>query len=665
VPGPNTTYTPSLADLAANTITLTLTGTSTLGCLPTATTVTVGFTNPPIPNPGANTIVCTNSSTLQLNGTIPGGAGGLWNSSGTGLFFPNNAILNPTYNLSVGDLTLTTIVFSLTSIPIPSTNCAGETRTMVVNVIPKPVVDAGPDRIACASSSVVLLNGSVSGAATTGSWSTTNGSGTFPPPNGVPTATYLLGPGDISTGTVVVVLNSTPGTCPTAADTAKLFIVTDPIITVNTNTTVCNNAKVPCTGTITGAVNTGFWTASPGGGVFSPTNNLLGVLYQPSAADLAAGIIVISLHPDPTACGNGPAKSFTVTVINSPKALFNYPVYGKCLGVGVPYSDASLPNGSSNLSYNWNFGDGLGSISTATNPIYTYSNSGSYLVTLTVTGNNNCFDTVTRRVAIAPNPISEFSVASACQGINSLFLSTSQAPSGGGAINALIWDWNDGTPVTVSSGATFTNSAVHIYTSASQYIASLTASTTLGCINTSTRVVNISQQPNAEFGMTNNPNVAQEPVYFSDFSSPTGSNFSYYWQFGDEKTASESNPTHIYQNAGVYVIKLTITDTKGCSDTISKSIDINLLPQVPTAFTPNGDNNNDLLFLKGGPFARMKFRVYNNWGELLFETTDQKVGWDGKKNGAEQPIGVYVWTLEVDMYNNRQVKKNGDVTLIR
>ena len=61
----------------------------------------------------------------------------------------------------------------------------------------------------------------------------------------------------------------------------------------------------------------------------------------------------------------------------------------------------------------------------------------------------------------------------------------------------------------------------------------------------------------------------------------------------------------------------------------------------------------------------MLFRVYNNWGELLFETTDQTKGWDGTKNGVEQPVGVYVWTLEADLYNNRQAKKNGDVTLIR
>lgn len=90
-----------------------------------------------------------------------------------------------------------------------------------------------------------------------------------------------------------------------------------------------------------------------------------------------------------------------------------------------------------------------------------------------------------------------------------------------------------------------------------------------------------------------------------------------------------------------------------------------MLPQVPAAFSPNDDNVNDLLHVMGGPFQGLNFKVYNNWGQLLFETTDQKIGWDGKWNGTPQPNGVYVWTLIADMYNNRQVKLNGDVTIIR
>ena len=86
---------------------------------------------------------------------------------------------------------------------------------------------------------------------------------------------------------------------------------------------------------------------------------------------------------------------------------------------------------------------------------------------------------------------------------------------------------------------------------------------------------------------------------------------------------------------------------------------------MPGGFSPNSDGNNDKLYVKGGPFEGILFRVYNSWGEMVWETNDQSLGWDGKKNGMEQPVGVYVWTLVADMYNNRQVRKNGDLTLIR
>jgi len=662
VPGPITTYTPSGADLSAGTITLTLTGSSTVGCASAAVSMTVGFIDPPIVSPGANTLVCTNSSSLLLNGSISGYTVGIWNSTGTGLFFPSNATPSATYMLSIGDLSLTTIIFSLTSVPDPSTGCAPETRTMLVNVIPKPVVNAGADFSVCASSSQILLNGSISGAATTGSWTTVNGSGTFPPPNAVPQATYLVGPGDVAAGTLTMVLNSDPGTCPTANDTLKIFIVSDPILTVPSNTTVCENANIVCNGTITGAVNAGYWTASPGGGIFTPTNSLMGCLYTPSTNDINAGTIVMTLHSDPFFCGST-TKSFTVTVINSPDANFVYPTLGRCKDAGITFTNTSAANGSPTLNPIWDFGDASG-VSISQTPLHTYTNSGSYLVTLTVTGNNACFDTITKRIGIAPLPISDFSVTNACAGSTAIFRETAQALPGGGFITTWSWLFGD-TPPTPSVTGIPTTTVGHIYGNAGIYYAALTVSTNIGCLHTSTQTLNISPQPAAEFAMSNNPAVAQEPIYFSDFSTPSANLYSWFWQFGDEITATGANPSHSYPNAGTYTILLTVTDNNGCTDTVSHQIEITLLPQVPTAFTPNNDNNNDLLFVKGGPFDKMLFRVYDNWGELLFETTDQSKGWDGKKNGKEQPVGVYVWTLEVDMYNNRQVKKNGDVTLIR
>ena len=96
-------------------------------------------------------------------------------------------------------------------------------------------------------------------------------------------------------------------------------------------------------------------------------------------------------------------------------------------------------------------------------------------------------------------------------------------------------------------------------------------------------------------------------------------------------------------------------------------------PKVPSGFTPgNGDAQNDLLWVFGGPFRELEFKIYNNWGELIFESTDVGdcsphtcIGWDGTKAGVAQPMGVYIWTLKAVSVDDQPHEASGDVTLIR
>ena len=115
----------------------------------------------------------------------------------------------------------------------------------------------------------------------------------------------------------------------------------------------------------------------------------------------------------------------------------------------------------------------------------------------------------------------------------------------------------------------------------------------------------------------------------------------------------------------MYVVTLTIVDNIGCIDTVSKEISIALLPVLPSGFTPNGDGENDVFIIRGGPFRNVDFKVYNNWGLVIFESNDSEVGWDGTYKGEPVPMGVYTWTFVVDMGSNYIVKESGDVTLIR
>ena len=68
---------------------------------------------------------------------------------------------------------------------------------------------------------------------------------------------------------------------------------------------------------------------------------------------------------------------------------------------------------------------------------------------------------------------------------------------------------------------------------------------------------------------------------------------------------------------------------------------------VPSAFTPNNDGDNDIFLpvFNSVDSKRYNFKVFNRWGELLFETTDINEGWDGSHKGQKVPQGIYIWKV--------------------
>jgi len=86
---------------------------------------------------------------------------------------------------------------------------------------------------------------------------------------------------------------------------------------------------------------------------------------------------------------------------------------------------------------------------------------------------------------------------------------------------------------------------------------------------------------------------------------------------------------------------------------------------VPTAFSPNGDGINDVLYVRGSGIAILDFKVFDRYGELVFETDDQNIGWDGKVDDFKQEKEVYVFYLKAICFNGILVEKKGNVTLIR
>jgi gliding motility-associated-like protein len=115
------------------------------------------------------------------------------------------------------------------------------------------------------------------------------------------------------------------------------------------------------------------------------------------------------------------------------------------------------------------------------------------------------------------------------------------------------------------------------------------------------------------------------------------------------------------------IYTLTVTYNQGCIATTSVRINVQGDPPVyiPNAFTPNGDGMNDQFFVYGEGIKTLQVMVFNRWGEKVFETDNQSVGWDGYYKGELQPPGVYVYVVDLLYLNNRKRVKEGSITLIR
>ena len=86
---------------------------------------------------------------------------------------------------------------------------------------------------------------------------------------------------------------------------------------------------------------------------------------------------------------------------------------------------------------------------------------------------------------------------------------------------------------------------------------------------------------------------------------------------------------------------------------------------LPTAFTPNSSTNNKFMVRGNGIKRVVNLKIFNRWGEMLFETSDNSDGWDGTYKGSPQPIDTYVYTVTIETLQGTIVEKNGVFTLIR
>jgi gliding motility-associated-like protein len=162
--------------------------------------------------------------------------------------------------------------------------------------------------------------------------------------------------------------------------------------------------------------------------------------------------------------------------------------------------------------------------------------------------------------------------------------------------------------------------------------------------------------------------VENTPTTFTNLSSPDAVNFK--WLFGDGDslvTTSRLPVNHQYNATGTYNACLVASNAAGCADTVCRDVRavVAALVDVPNAFTPQSGDVNSKIFVRGFGITKIRFIIWNRWGQKVFETADKNTGWDGKFKGVLQPMDVYAYTLDVEFFDGTKTTKKGDITLIR
>lgn len=312
-----------------------------------------------------------------------------------------------------------------------------------------------------------------------------------------------------------------------------------------------------------------------------------------------------------------------------------------------------------NNSFIWDFGDGTRVPSGLGDVTHAYANPGPYTVRLIMVDTNYCNspDSIPFNLTVAEQVRAQIEdVDPGCVPYTVQFDNSSLAGQ------TYRWEFDDGTISTEMN-------PVHTFNDVRSYTVKLvvTDSTTCNIIDSTTTTVIVNPLPQAAFTATPVPPVENTPTVFHNFSI---NGIRHKWLFGDgDSTIKTTMDTvmHQYDSTGIYNACLITYNQFDCPDTVCHDVQALVRPlmDVPNAFTPGRGGQNSVVVVAGFGIGRMTWRIYNRWGQLVFESNNRKRGWDGTYKGVLQPMDVYAYTLDVEFTDGTKARKTGDITLIR
>lgn len=207
-----------------------------------------------------------------------------------------------------------------------------------------------------------------------------------------------------------------------------------------------------------------------------------------------------------------------------------------------------------------------------------------------------------------------------------------------------------------------------------QYDIQMIATSYEGCVDsiTFTDAINVEYVPEANFNFSPSPVTMYNTNVFMQNQSYNASTFNWYFNEGYPLTSNQEHvQVHFPEGVtGDYEVTLIVASPLGCTDTITKIVSVQpeVIIYAPNTFTPDGDAFNQTwkVVMEGIDQYNFELTLMNRWGQVIWESHDLNVGWDGTFNGKPVQEGTYVWTVQTKNTNDDgKLTFNGHVTILR
>ena len=330
-----------------------------------------------------------------------------------------------------------------------------------------------------------------------------------------------------------------------------------------------------------------------------------------------------------------------------------------CSGV-TNMVNVTVTGGDGNYAYLWSNGSSSDSI------IINIDTTTTYVLTV----NDSCAQQEKDSVTIAVYPYAPIGItplfASDCGAITVSLSDTISKPLG----STYFWDFGDGS---ISSD----DNPDHTFTNTGTHNVILTVTFPSGCILSSSGGNYVTVDPLPLVSCDADPMTTDTRNLLIAFNS-SSNGISYSWDFGDNDSSQAKDTMHLYSDTGTYKVMLTVTDTNACENICQLEIVISPYYdlEIPNAFTPNPNGssggqydptalNNDVFFPITDYVEEFHMMIFNRWGEMVFESFDINIGWDGYYQGNLSQQDIYVWKIKIRYVDDQVIERMGDITLIR